>query len=118
MSDKDHARKWLRQYGYADVADMIDEIMGKWQKEGKRTRRNWWDILAGGKDGKPRTVEGKHFPVLRTAQIRQGKTVTANAIARGDDEPAQSIWTSARWPDREKKGTTSHGKRRGPQKTS
>ena len=81
MASED-ARVWLRENGYGDVADEIDAIMDEWKSAGNRTRRNWWDILAGGVGGKPRTVAGRTFPVLRVAQVRQGVTVTKNAIQR------------------------------------
>ena len=92
-----YARQWLRANGYDDVADMIDEVMSEWRAAGKRTRRNWWDILAGCKDGKPSTREGRTFPVLRAAQLRQGKPVTENAICRSPEEEIPPIIASGRW---------------------
>lgn len=70
LDDKD-ARVWLRENRHEDIADLIDEIMVEWKNAGKNTRRNWWDILAGDKDGNPRIVAGRKFPVLKEAQIRQ-----------------------------------------------
>jgi hypothetical protein len=32
---------------------MIDAVMRRWEEEGKNTRRNWWDTLSGGADGRP-----------------------------------------------------------------
>ncbi|MGH7779973.1 MAG: hypothetical protein ACREQR_09110 [Candidatus Binataceae bacterium] len=67
------------------------------------TRRNWWDILAGGKLGKPSTVGGRLFPVLKAAQIRQGMPITPNAVSRADEDsppPAQRV--TKRWPKRRK----------------
>lgn len=93
-------REWLKQNGYIDVAEMIDEIMQEWHRNGKKTRRNWWDILSGGKDGKARTIYGKTFPVLRAAQIRQGVTVTANAVCRNEDERLPKIKKTNRWPEK------------------
>ena len=92
-------REWLKKNNYNDVAEMIDEIMQEWQRKGKKTRRNWWDILSGGKYGKPRTIYGKTFPVLRAAQIRQGVTVTKNAICRNEDEKPPKIKKTNRWPE-------------------
>src|SRR5258708_6271536 len=80
------ARVWLRQNAYGDVADMIDAVMQRWETEAKSTRRNWWDTLAGGTDGRPFTVEGQEFPVLAAAQRRQRKPVTRNAIKRSARE--------------------------------
>lgn len=96
-----NARQWLRANDYDDIADMIDEIMNEWQAAGKRTRRNWWDILAGRKNGEPCEREGRKFPVLRAAQLRQGKPATENAICRNPEEEIPPIVNSGRWPKRD-----------------
>lgn len=96
-----NARQWLRANGYDDIADMIDEVMSEWQAAGKKTRRNWWDILAGRKNGKPSIREGRTFPVLRAAQLRQGKPVTENAICRNPEEETPPVIMSGRWPKRD-----------------
>ena len=49
------ARKWLRENGYSETADLIDEVMEEWKRFGKKTRRNWWD--AGRRSGNPRQIE-------------------------------------------------------------
>jgi hypothetical protein len=90
-------REWLRLNGYHDVADLIDEVMNEWQECGKKTRRNWWEVLAGGKDGKPRTIQGREFPVLQVAQIRQKTPVTSNAICRNDCEEPCPVKITNRW---------------------
>lgn len=92
------ARRWLRENDYDDVADMIDEVMQEWKLAGKKTRRNWWDVLAGRKNGAPSQREGRTFPVLKAAQIRQGKPITKNAICRSPEEEIPSIVRSGRWP--------------------
>jgi len=71
--------------------------MAHWVKEGITTRRNWWDILSGDRNGKPRIVAGKAFPVLAAAQQRQGKAVTSNAIPAKRDEVAPAQRESSRW---------------------
>ena len=91
------ARRWLRKNKYEDIADMIDEIMVDWRMAGKRTRRNWWDILAGGQNGQPRSVAGTRFPVLKAAQERQGKAITRNSLSRKRREEAPSIVPQNRW---------------------
>jgi hypothetical protein len=98
MERSEDARIWLRQNGYDDVAAKIDRIIDRWQKEGKATRRNWWDILAGGRDGRPRSVAGVEFPVLRAAQKRKGLPVTPNAVSRNRKEKVPSVRISGRWP--------------------
>jgi hypothetical protein len=94
------ARVWLRQNGYTDIADRIDAAMQGWEAEGKSTRRNWWDTLSGGTDGRPYTVEGREFPVLVAAQRRQGKPVTSNAIQRNGRETPPPVRETGRWPAR------------------
>ena len=94
---QDDARVWLRENGYDDVADRIGRVMVRWKSEGKRTRRNWWEILAGHKDGRPRVAGGVEFPVLRAARIRQELDLVQNAISRGPNEAPPPIRTSPRW---------------------
>jgi hypothetical protein len=90
-------RDWLLANGYKDVALLIDNAIAKMEARGSKQRRNWWDILSGAVDGKPCVREGIEFPVLRTAQIRQGKLVTKNAIARSRNEEPPEIVMTGRW---------------------
>ena len=97
MSRPESARDWLRRNGYDDVADMIEEIMKEWKRSGKGTCRNWWKVLAGGKDGRPSVIYGRTFPVLRVAQRRFGGPVTKNAISRAKGESAPRVESQERW---------------------
>ena len=90
-------RDWLRANGYEDVADLIDQAMAKMAARGSKQRRNWWDILSGDAHGNPCVREGIEFPVLRTAQVRQGKPITPNAIRRNKDELPPDVRTTKRW---------------------
>ena len=90
-------KQWLSENDYQDVAALIDEVETAWKSQGKRTRRNWWEILAGTKDGKPRVVAGRTFPVLRTAQLRQGLQETPNALCRNRKEPIPPVLVPGRW---------------------
>ena len=54
------------------MADKIDRLMEGWASRGVTTRRNWWDVLAGHKDGRPKVVQGIEFPVIPDARKRQG----------------------------------------------
>lgn len=65
------ARVWLRMAGFDDLADEIDRIMQSWKDRGLKTRRNWWEALAGTPSGKPMVVEGVVFPIL--AAVRQSR---------------------------------------------
>jgi hypothetical protein len=94
------ARDWLRQNNYEDVAGKIDSVMSRWAKQGKATRRNWWDVLAGRLDGRPKKIEGITFPVLRTARVRKGWDVPSGCLCRNDDEQAPPAAQQARWLNR------------------
>jgi hypothetical protein len=96
------ARDWLRAYGYDDIANTIDEVMAVWKKQGKLTRRNWWEILAGGSDGSPRIAGGITFPVLRAARVRQGLPDVPNAIQRSVTEVPPPIRVTPRWPKKKR----------------
>jgi hypothetical protein len=91
-------RQWLFENGYKDVAELIDHALAKIEAKGQKSRRNWWDTLAGGMDGKSSIREGIEFPVLRVAQIRQGRPVTANAICRNENEQQPDVIATKRWP--------------------
>lgn len=91
------ARAWLRSNGYDDVADLIDEIMSEWSASGNKTRRNWWGKLAGGAGGKPTKIGSRTLPVLRAAQIRQGKPVTKNSLCRNREEVPPPVEEQGRW---------------------
>lgn len=80
------ARVWLQENGYDDVVALIEKVEKGWKVSGASTRRNWWGILAGGSDGRPRAVSDIMFPVLASAQIHEGKPVTNNAIKRKPGE--------------------------------
>jgi len=91
------ARKWLIQNDYADIAALIDIVMDGWKTKETKTRRNWWDVLAGGENGKPRTIEGVTFPVLKAAQIRKGVPITDNTICRNEAEEVPKVYVTGRW---------------------
>ena len=98
MGTNQDIRSWLRANGYDDVAKMIEDALEQWAREGVKTRRNWWDILCGDKDGQPKTFGSREFPVLRAAQLRQGRPVTGNALFRGAKEKAPPPkWKTERW---------------------
>ncbi len=92
------ARDWLKENGYEDIVLLIDKVMAEAKARSSKQRRNWWDTLAGGTGGRPLVVSGRTFPVLRVAQVRQGKLVTPNAISRKAQEQPPDIIATARWP--------------------
>lgn len=91
-------RRWLRENNYAEELALVDTVEAEFDAEGSGERRNWWDVFAGGKDGVPIVVNGHEFPVLRAAQIRQGKPVSDNAKCLNEDELIPAVKASKRWP--------------------
>jgi hypothetical protein len=95
---------WLRANGYADIADQIDKLMLRWKEEGKATRRNWWEILAGHKDDSPRIAGGITFPVLRAARIRQSLPPDVpGVICRNPHEQPPLVRVTPRWRRKRKR---------------
>jgi hypothetical protein len=90
-------RQWLLENDYVDVAALIDEAVARIEAKGKKPRRTWWDTLAGGPGGKASVREGIEFPILRTAQIRQGRHIADNAICRNDNEQPPDVIATQRW---------------------
>lgn len=93
-------RSWLRENSYVDVADLIDTVRAELKAKGSKERRSFFEVLAGGKDGKPIVVNGHEFPVLKSMQLRQGKPVTPNAIQRNAHEQPPDVAPTKRWPRR------------------
>ena len=96
-------REWLGQNNYEDVLSLIDNAMAKMTARGSKQRRNWWEVLAGGVNGRPFQVEGIEFPILTAAQLHQGVQVTPNAICRNPNEQPPPPRKTGRWP-RKKRG--------------
>ncbi len=84
MAETESAKTWLRAHGFSAIADTIDEIESEWAARGRKTRRNWWDVLAGTRSGAPRVIEGRRFPVLPEARLRQGLPLPATAPTEPD----------------------------------
>jgi hypothetical protein len=90
-------REWLLHNNYEDVVALIDEAIRRIEAKGKKSRRNWWDTLAGGPGGRLLSREGIEFPILRVAQIRQGKPLTPNAIWRSENDEPPDVVATNRW---------------------
>jgi hypothetical protein len=80
MPKDSDARVWLRTAGFDDLADRIDLIMESWRKRGLKTRRNWWEALAGTPRGMPMTVEGVQFPIISAVRHRLGLDPVKGAV--------------------------------------
>jgi hypothetical protein len=97
-----NTRQWLIENGYEDVACLIDKVMAGWRRKGTKTRRNWWEVLAGNADGSPKIIEGVEFPVLRAARIRQQLDVPASCLCRNKREKIPSVVKQGRWTSKKK----------------
>ncbi len=91
------ARTWLTDNKYDDVIKLMDRVEKIWKANGVTTRRNWWEALAGDRNGQPRVVQGLEFPVLAAAQEHEGMPVTANAIRRNPREVPPSKDFRGQW---------------------
>ena len=80
-------KKWLVA-DYGDFLDLINRQEAQWKATGRSTRRNWWDVLAGQRDGTPNVIDGTEFPVLRAARRRKGWPDVPNAVCRNEKEVA------------------------------
>ena len=109
-------REWLVTNNYEPEAAILDQVLAIIVAKGKSTRRNWWDDLAGNRDGTPRVREGIEIPILRAAQMRQGVPVTPNAICRNDGEVAPAQVRTNRWKAKKKMQARADG--RGLKKTA
>lgn len=98
---KSSIRQWLVENNYNDIAELIDEVTAKWDRQGKRTRRNWWEVLAGDRNGKGRIIEGREFPVLSAARIRQGLPKSKGSLCRNKNEVIPSVIEQVRWKSHE-----------------
>ena len=100
------ARQWLRSNGYNKIAEMIDEIMAEWKAQGKETRRNWWEVLAGDAQGNPRKIAGRTFPIIAAIRKRQLLPKAQSAQRNAPRETAPKIEQSGRWAGHAKKRRT------------
>ncbi len=78
---------WLRQNGYRDIADKRERIIATWRENELKTRRNWWEILAGDHAGKPREVAGHRFPIIALIRDRQGLPPAPGALWKPGEHP-------------------------------
>lgn len=100
MSKTTPIREWLHKNSYGYIVDLIEQVMAGWKLKGTKTRRNWWAVLAGNKNGTHKVIEGVKFPILKTAQARQGMTVTDSALCLNETEVAPGVITGGRWANR------------------
>ena len=103
MQSTETAREWLRANDYEYVAKMIEEIMEEWKAQGKATRRNWWQVLAGDSRGNARKIAGRTFPVIAAIRKRQALPKSKNAQSNARREAAPQIRPQARWTEGESK---------------
>jgi hypothetical protein len=95
MSERTH--DWLLANKYPEEAAKIETILKKWKKNGIRTRRNWWSVIAGTKAGNSVNVDGIDFLVIKAARDRMGLSFSANAVSKSPNESAPKIEKQGRW---------------------
>lgn len=88
---------WCRQSNYSDIADFVERLRTQWAAEGNGTRRNWWDLFAGTKDGKQRIVRGIEIPILQAARKRKSWPIVEGALCRNPEEQIPGISLQTRW---------------------
>jgi hypothetical protein len=116
MTSENKARAWLRANGYSEIADQIDGVMDGWRARGVETRKNWWDVLAGNKEGAPCVVAGIEFPVLASARRRKGWPRCDNEIAPRPGEVTPQKNDGGRHAKKTSEGA-SHARSRRPMTT-
>lgn len=78
---------WLRENDYSSVADDMKRIVEGWKKNNLKTRRNWWDVLAGDAKGNPREVAGVRFPIIAAIRKGQGLPPAPGALKKSGEKP-------------------------------
>ncbi|WP_437324085.1 hypothetical protein [Sorangium sp. So ce381] len=105
MPNETDARVWLRANGFSKLADAIDEIMRTWRERGLKTRRNWWEALAGTPKGAPMTVEGTVFPIIAAVRERRGLPPVDGAIELPPGVTVPEQVPQARWAKKRRRRT-------------
>lgn len=91
MKKREDVRSWLRSHGHEEVARQIEAAIRKWAAAGKKTRRNWWDILAGDRNGNARHVLGVAFPVLDSVRRQRQRNPLSLASRSRTKEPRSVV---------------------------
>jgi hypothetical protein len=81
------AIEWLRENRYDQLAARIEEKEAAWKAAGKATRRDWWQVLAGDKQGKERTAGGEQWPIIAAAREREGLPPVKGALRKRKETP-------------------------------
>ena len=97
-SSEDTVIGWLRANGYGDVVAKILAVLKRRDEVGVKTRRNWWDVLAGTLKGERRSDTGFEFPILAAARRRKGWPVVPGERHNQDESPPPPVVQSGRWP--------------------
>ncbi len=95
-------KDWLLENGYGGILTKIRQVEDRWKQQGKKTRRNWWDVLAGRKSGEAIIIEGVRFPVLGAARLRKGLDITPRAMRHEEEQEPLPILPQARCAEQSK----------------
>lgn len=97
ITESETAKEWLVRNNYEDVRRRIERVEARWLKSGKKTRRNWWDVLAGSVGGRPSKIEGVKLPILRAARLRKNWGPAKHELCRNTDEIVPIPKAQPRW---------------------
>ena len=92
--ENEKAIQWLQLAGRQDMVDQWEALEASWRKRGVKTRRSFWDILAGMYHKKPAEeyevvhsgTEEFKFDIFAEACHRRGRTPPKKAIVTGVDK--------------------------------
>ncbi len=90
--------QWLRANGYGDVVAKILTVLKRRDEAGVKTRRNWWDVLAGTLKGERRSDSGFEFPILAAARRRKGWPSVSGERHNPGEAPPPPVLQTGRWP--------------------
>ena len=90
----------MREHGYEDIDELIQQIEDTYAAKGTKSRRSWWLALAGTPAGRCRHYEGITLPILKAARQREGYPPAEGAIERTPGEQAPKKQAQGRWGGR------------------
>lgn len=96
MAGRINIATWLAANGYADVLALIRSVEAAWAAAGKKTRRDWWLVLAGTLEGQPCVVAGVEFPILAAARRRKRWPHVPAERSNQDEAAPPRVWRG-RW---------------------
>ena len=93
------AKNWLIQNNYPEVVKIIDDYVAYNKARGSGEKRNFWDLLAGRKNGDPVNRNGFVFPILESIRTARKPNFpnAKSAIKKNKREIVPPPIEQARW---------------------